>query len=77
MVNVLHILLGVLVAASLVTIVAYAVIFVSIAAWTAVGHGRSSRRDPLAVELDELLAELWALDCGRLPAGAPRARRFP
>lgn len=53
MVEVLRIVLGVLVVASLATIVAYIVVFFGVAAWTAL---TSHRRDPLADELDRVLA---------------------
>lgn len=65
MVDVLRILLGVLMVASLVTIIAYVVIFLAVAAWTVLS---SSRRDPLADELEDALAEIL---------GAPGATRRP
>ncbi len=71
MVEILHIALGVLLVGSLATIVAYVVVFVAVALWTALRH-RGVDRDPLADELDAFLAELWALDSGTvLGAGLP------
>jgi len=55
MVEVLRIVLGGLVVVSLVAIVAYVVVFLVVAAWTVF---TSSRRDPLADELDRVLAEI-------------------
>lgn len=55
MVEVLRIVLGVLVVVSLATIVAYALVFLAVAAWTVL---TASRRDPLADELDRVLAEI-------------------
>ncbi|MHB1716999.1 MAG: hypothetical protein ACYCV5_06655 [Acidimicrobiales bacterium] len=75
MIDVLSIVLGVLMVASLATILAYVVIFLSVTAWTVLRH-RGSRRDPPADELDVFLAELWALDSGRLPGGPRHVRRF-
>jgi len=69
MIDLLQIVLGVLVVASLATILAYVVIFLSVTVWTVLRH-RGSRRDPLADELDAFLAELWALDSGTLLGGA-------
>lgn len=73
MANVLRIVLGVLMVTSLVTIVAYAVIFFFVAAQTAFER-RGSPRDPLADELDGFLAELWVVDNGRVPPGTRAAR---
>jgi len=71
MIDVLQIVLGVLVVASLATVLAYVVIFLSVTAWTVLRHRhRGSQRDPLADELDAFLAELWALDSGTLLGGA-------
>ncbi|MHB1711934.1 MAG: hypothetical protein ACYCV7_11110 [Acidimicrobiales bacterium] len=67
MTEILNILLGVLVAASLAAIVGYVLMFFAIAAWTVL---RSLRRDPLADEFDELLAEMWAVDSTALLGGA-------
>lgn len=61
MVDVLRILLGVLVVASLVTIAAYVVLFFLAAIWTLI---RGPRRDPLREELDQLLAEVLGPRCG-------------
>jgi len=69
----LRIVVGVLLAASLATIVAYAVVFLSVAAWTVLSH-RGSPRDSLADELDEFLAGLWAADSGRVPGDTRHAR---
>jgi hypothetical protein len=67
MVEILRILLGVLVVASLATIVAYVVVFLGVAAWAVLTR---SRRDPLADELDSVLAEIVG---PRVPL-APAAR---
>jgi hypothetical protein len=72
MVNVLDIALGVLIVASLVAIVAYAVIFLAVTAWTAL---RSPRRDPLTEEFDAFLAELWALGSDHLVPSTRRATK--
>lgn len=73
MIEVLRILLGVLLITSLVTVVAYAVIFFAIAAWSAL---RAPRHDPLADELDAVLAELWEVTAATYcDAAAPRMRR--
>jgi hypothetical protein len=55
MVELLRIVLGVLVVASLATIVVYVVAFVAVAAWAVL---TSHRREPLADELDRVLAEI-------------------
>nr|MDA8342450.1 hypothetical protein [Actinomycetota bacterium] len=55
MVDVLRIMLGVAIAASLAVIVTYAVIFFVVAARTAFGK---SRQDPLTQEIDAFLAEV-------------------
>ncbi|MDA8148675.1 MAG: hypothetical protein M0Z93_07855 [Actinomycetota bacterium] len=55
MIDVLRIVLGVLVGASLATIAGYVVVFLAVAAWTVL---TSSRRDPLADELDRVLADI-------------------
>ncbi|MHB1599640.1 MAG: hypothetical protein ACYCXY_12310 [Acidimicrobiales bacterium] len=47
--------LGVVVVASLVAIAAYVLMFVAVAASTALG---AHRRDPLAEDLDEVLVEI-------------------
>lgn len=55
MVDVLRILLGVLMVASLATIAAYVVLFFLVAAWTLI---RRPPHDPLGEELDQILAEV-------------------
>ncbi len=53
MVDALHIMLGVLLVASLAAILLYALAFFALASWTVLA---GSRRDPLADELDRFLA---------------------
>ena len=55
MVEILRIFLGVLVVASLATIVGYVAVFLGVAAWSVITR---SRRDALADELDSVLAEI-------------------
>lgn len=55
MLEVLRTVLAVLLAASLVTVAGYALAFVAVAAWAALGR---PGRDPLAEELDRLLEEI-------------------
>ena len=71
-IDMLRILLGVFVVASLATIVAYVIMFLAVAAGTCL---RGSRRDPLADELDEFLAGLCAVDGGWLPGSTRQGRR--
>ncbi len=66
MVEMLKIVLGVLVAASLATIVAYVLVFLGVAAWAVITR---PHRDPLADELDQVLAEI----VGPRPALVPAA----
>lgn len=69
MIEVLRVLLGVVAAASLVTIVAYVLVFAGVVAWTVLG---SHRRDRVVDELDEFLAKLWdqeGVATGPLPGG--------
>lgn len=68
MVAILHILLGVLVAASLATIVAYVLAFLGVAAWTVLTR---SRCDPLRDELDGVLAEIVGPRVPGVPAATP------
>lgn len=72
MVNVLDFALGVLIVASLATIIVYAIIFLSVAAWTAL---RGSRYDPMEEDLDAFLAELWALDGHHFAVAARPSRK--
>ena len=69
MVEFLRIVLTVLVAVSLATIVAYLFVFLGVAAWTAL---TSSRRDPLADELDRVLAEIVGPRAPLMPVTKPR-----
>lgn len=64
MVEVIRMTLDGLVAACLLAIAAYVLVFLAVAAWTVVG---ARRRDPLADELDEILAGILG---PRTPAGA-------
>lgn len=81
MADLLRIVLGVLVVASLAAIVVYVVTFAAAAAWTVLA---SRRRDPLAEELDRVLAgvagpqgsDAFAVEHVRLPA-AERAGGLP
>jgi hypothetical protein len=72
MATVLDFALGVLIVASLVTIIVYAVIFLSVTAWTAL---RGSRRDPMEEELDAFLAELWELEGDHFAVAARPSRK--
>ena len=70
MVDALHIMLGVLLVASLAAILLYALAFFALASWTVLA---GSRRDPLADELDRFLAEIATPG----PAGAPPEQPLP
>ena len=67
-IEILRIFLGVLVVASLAAIVAYALAFLGVAAWTVLTR---SQRDPLRDELDRVLAEIVGPRGPGVPAATP------
>ncbi len=58
MIEVLRVLVSVLIVASLLTIVGYLVVFLTVVAWTVLSRPGGSPGQALADELDEVLAEI-------------------
>jgi len=71
MVEVLRVLLGVLVVASLVTIAVYVLVSMAVAAMTVLGAGR---RDQSIDELDQVLAEILGPRAPQTVGGPGRSR---